>query len=376
MKRNVYCFYSTFVFIVLCSCAAAFSNTSTEIALENYEKVKPISELGDTSLMIQLKDCGKLSLITDVDRIICRDSIMYLFDNANDVIVSFDMNGNFLATTEKSKGHGKNEYIHLSDVSLDETTGYLYALCDTPSEIMVFDKDLNIKWIRPIDFMPIEICVDSAKIYLFQLDYHHDNYEILCMDKDKKGKDATVLLSSKIEIKRLMGLGKSLCITDGECWASLPFTNRIYNISKGKIIKEYSVEFQESWYSKGSKNVKQFLEKNNDKVWMIQNFQKNGNDLWFNSNTEGLYCLNIERNKCICYNLVIPDKIPYVSQLIIPQQGFGARICFRVIPQFIYSYLKRIEKKDMEEQEGKAYELAKQNIKEKNAMITLWTMNP
>ena len=277
-------------------------------------------------------------------------------------------------STQKYKGHGRNEYIHLSDMAFDETNGLIYALCDTPSEIIIFDKNLEIRSIHPIDFMPIEMCVDSTHIVFLRSNYNKNCYEILTLEKGHLNEPPIVILNSEIAVKRIMGMGRSLTCTNGECWVSLPFDNCIYNIFKGKVRKKYCINFQEMWYKNDNNKAQQFLKKNSDKVWSIQNVQKCNQYLWFNTNTEGLYCIDTEKEQCLCYDLIVHDSIPYASQLIVPQQGLLNKVSFSIMPSFIYSYIRNFEKDCTQKTENRVYELAKNNIKEKNALVMFWEM--
>lgn len=373
MKKQIqHISFSILIFIGLCSCASSNFEDINNVVLNICEKKVPISNIAHLAHCVQLKDCGNNSIITGTDRVICWEGNIYVFDDANDIITCNDMSGKMLASTQKYKGHGNNEYIHLSDMSFDETTGQIYALCDTPSEIIIFDKNLQIKSVQTIEERPIEMCVDSTHIMLLCRNLKKDNYEVLCLKKGHLDENPEVILSSKIVVNKIMGIGRNLTYSDGECWVSFPFNNCVYKISNGKIDETYCIDFKNRWYKNNNYNTTQFLKENSNNVWSIQNIQKCGQFLWFNSNTEELYCLDTSNNQCYCYNNIIYDTIPYASQLIVPQQGLKNTISFCVMPEFIFPYLKNVEKHHLEEQEGQTYSLAKSNLLEKNAMITFW----
>lgn len=361
------------VVLTLCySCITSTMSNANPVSLHIHNESFPVSNIGNLNLSIQLKDCGNESIIKDVDRIIHNGDRIYVLDEANDVITCIDKNGRLLASTKKYIGHGRKEYIHLSDMALDESTGQIYVLCDTPSEIIIFNQDLMIDSIKKIDFSPIEMCVDTTHIMFVCRNLDDCCYEILTIKKNDLGKKPNLIIQSKIEINRIMGMGKNMTYTEGECWVSLPFNNCIYKIKNGEIADSYSIEFGDNWYKNDRYNMSQFLDVNRDRVWSILNIQKCGRYLWFNSNTEGLYCLDTLYGQCQCYNSLFHDSIPYATQLIIPQQGLKNIISFSVLPSFVLTYLRNVEKSHSENTEDKKYSLAKENQRERNAMLLFW----
>ena len=370
MKLNIlYCF----LIVIGCySCAATKSEKIEDVTLQIHPNYVPASSLVMPSNIIQLKDDGPQSIIGEIDKIIYWGEDVYIFDDTHDMISCFDSEGQLKASTKKYIGHGKNEYVHLVDVSFDEVDSLLYVLCDTPSEIMVFDKGLNVVSVHSLSLMPLEMCVNSNQILLFSVNHDKGVYEIHTLDKHHLNESPNLLLTSEILVDRIMGLGKNVLSTQGECWIALPFNNCLYKIEDGKIGETYRVLFEDKWFVKRGGKARDFLEENTDKVWTIQNMQRMGALLWFNSNTEDIYCLDIHKGVCHCYSAMVHDAIPFATQLMIPQQGKKDCISFRVFPEFINSYVKKMEKHHLEGKEHDLYVAAKKYQKEKNAMIIDW----
>ncbi len=370
MKLNIlYCFL---IAIGCYSCAATKSEKIEDVTLQIHPNYVPASSLVIPSNIIQLKDSGPQSIIGEIDKIIYWGEDVYIFDDTHDMISCFDSEGQIKASTKKYIGHGKNEYVHLVDVSFDEVDSLLYVLCDTPSEIMVFDKGLNVVSVHPLSLMPLEMCVNSNHILLFSVNHDKGVYEIHTLDKRHLNESPNLLLTSEILVDRIMGLGKNVLSTQGECWIALPFNNCLYKIEDGKIGETYRVLFEDKWFVERGGKARDFLEENTDKVWTIQNMQRMGASLWFNSNTEDIYCLDIHKGVCHCYSTMVHDAIPFATQLMIPQQGKKDCISFRVFPEFINSYVKKMEKHHSEGKEHDLYVAAKKYQKEKNAMIIDW----
>ena len=85
--------------------------------------------------------------IRSMKRVLFLPERIVVFDENDNKILLFDEEGRFLKSSKSIVGRAKGEYISLSDVSLDIENEQIYALCDRPNKIMVFDKDSEIDYI-------------------------------------------------------------------------------------------------------------------------------------------------------------------------------------------------------------------------------------
>ena len=373
MKKKAVILTYILFFLVISSCNTSMQISINEVPLHKNEQIVRISSLFTPYNHLQLKDCGAPSLVSDVDRVVFCGNKVYVFDDATDIIVCSDLTGRMLATTQKHKGHGKNEYVQLSDMAYDEETGYIYALCDTPPEIMVLDSLLKIIDVIPIKCQPTEMCVLNDCLILLCRDYSSGNFEVLSVSKKNIDNNPSVVLSSPMVNNRVMGMGRCLSVTNGECWVSLPFNRSIYRIDDSEIKEEYRIDFGDNWYkNKHSSKPLDFIEENIDRIWSISNIQKCNECLWFNTNSELLYCLDTNTKECKSYD-IIHDSIPFATQLIIPQQGMKDKLSFHIMHGFIRSYLRKSED-HINLRNSQVYILAKENEIERNALIMIWNM--
>jgi len=374
MKTSI--FYLLVLGVLLChSCSVANIGNIRDVTMYVTQDYVPLSTLAQPFEYIQLKDCGPQSIIREADKLVYLKDRVYVFDDTNDVIICYDLQGRLITSTHKYIGHGRNEYVHISDMSFDESDSLLYVLCDTPSAIMVLDAKLNIVSLHPIPLMPLEMCVSSSHILTMSVNHKDEMFEIHTFDKHHLDKQPQLLQTSKVVADRIMGLGRLLHTTHGECWAALPFDNCLYKIEDGKIAETFRIDFGEKWYSGKKLKTNDFLAENMDKVWIIQNMQRSDSLLWFNTNTEELYCLDTKNATCQCYNVIVHDSIPFASQMLIPQQRADNCLSFRIIPSFVNSYAKNIEKQLPRDKENKIYDLCKQFQNDNNALLIQWKPN-
>ena len=86
-------------------------------------------------------------------------------DRGGNKIIMYDRNGRFLKSTAKMEGRGHNEYIRVIDASIDEKDKKLYVHCDAPYQMMIFDLDLNLEKIIPMDYYMGEIAIEGNQLY-------------------------------------------------------------------------------------------------------------------------------------------------------------------------------------------------------------------
>lgn len=103
--------------------------------------------------IVALSDSVPEALIKFPDRILFAEDRIFVVDKADNKLLMFDREGNFLKSTASMVGKGHNEYIRLMDVAMDKESRTLYVHCDAPYQIMVFDFDLNLKEVVQTDFI-------------------------------------------------------------------------------------------------------------------------------------------------------------------------------------------------------------------------------
>ena len=110
--------------------------------------------------------------IRSMKRVLFLPERIVVFDENDNKILLFDEEGRFLKSSKSIVGRAKGEYISLSDVSLDIENEQIYALCDRPNKIMVFDKDLKCLFEKELKVDPLEIAVDGSFLYCYCYNYY------------------------------------------------------------------------------------------------------------------------------------------------------------------------------------------------------------
>lgn len=146
--------------------------------------------------IVALSDSVPEALIKFPDRILFAEDRIFVVDKADNKLLMFDREGNFLKSTASMVGKGHNEYIRLMDVAMDKEGRTLYVHCDAPYQIMVFDFGLNLKEVVQTDYYMDEVVADGRFIYGIRTLYRDETgFELVALERDRLQDTPRVLLS-------------------------------------------------------------------------------------------------------------------------------------------------------------------------------------
>lgn len=146
--------------------------------------------------IVALSDSVPEALIKFPDRILFAEDRIFVVDKADNKLLMFDREGNFLKSTASMVGKGHNEYIRLMDVAMDKEGRTLYVHCDAPYQIMVFDFDLNLKEVVQTDYYMDEVVADGRFIYGIRTLYRDETgFELVALERNRLQDTPRVLLS-------------------------------------------------------------------------------------------------------------------------------------------------------------------------------------
>ena len=174
-----YIFLYTLLIFIGCS-----KKTNTPLSLEVNLKDTisiPASDWFSSIDIIPL-ETSEHSLLYECTKIEFFNDRYYIFDFRQHAVFVFDITGKFLFNTLSSKGRGPKEYISMTDIAMNRTTGNLEILDAYAHRIVIFDKDgLYIKDIKlPEDLLPLGQFQSLSKdIYLFYSASSDENRECI-----------------------------------------------------------------------------------------------------------------------------------------------------------------------------------------------------
>ena len=302
-------------------------NVTDMVKVVQSKETLDISSLTDSVHVVKPSSSDPQSAIARVDRVLSMNDRLYVVDRTANKLMCFDSNGDFISSTEPIIGHGRMEYARIMDATVDPGNSMVYIFCDASYKIIRLDADLNAIDSFSFDDLFVEIAV--AGDYLYALCKKDDSFELRqYRTKDLKGKHDTLLRQTEL-IRGVRSIGKSMHSDGISCYVAFPFSNSIYRICEGEVESETIVDFGALWYdyeqNKGLR-ANQFLDKNDDKAWIIMNPVVTDSLTLFNTNRADITSINANRQGASRFDITNRD-FPFASTLIYPLGGvYGAAV--------------------------------------------------
>lgn len=291
------------------------------------------------------------ALVYNYDKVLLSEKRCYILDQRGNRLVAFDMNGGFVASTANMIGNGPNEYIRLTDATIDNNRGLIYLYCDAPYSLIVLDYDLSfIKKVDLGNLLLFEIASDENFIYGISRDEKNPLLQkLVAIDKNTYSVSESILEYDK-GVESVFG-GKALMPTKNGVFLCFTFDDVIYKISDKKVVNKYLLDLGD----KGTKfpnistsNAKAFYDDNINSHYSLQNFTTSDSLLIFGSNKIATFVLDMNSKECVCYERSLySDILPFHSQRIIPSEGRSEVIIWKTMNDAILNCLKYWEEEDM-----------------------------
>lgn len=346
---------------------------ATEVPVTYRETAESSTLLDNCLTLITLDDDNPNALIKRIDRLIFTNDRLFVADRHSNKIMAFDRKGHFVSSTAQYIGRGHNEYIRLADATFDKDSRLIYAFCDAPYCVMLFDTDLKLKKKIPLDYFLSDLAMDSKYVYGIRRNKESGS-ELIAIGKDELTSEPIVLHTCSNYVNGLGSIGKCITSTDDGILACLPFCNTIYKIRNGNTEQAITIDFGDRWSTDLDKgqDFRQFLKTNDRKNWMIQNMACSDSILLFNTNLEHSYVVDIIGNSCNAYSYLSDNATPFVLWTIIPLEGLSKCVTYELSRISMSKYTKYVETKDPSMADMKSYQFAKRLMGNNNPTIAIY----
>lgn len=189
------------------------------------------------------------ALVSDVQRVLMDDSLIFIFDRSLAKISIFDIQGRHLRNVQNI-GRGPNEYQQVVDIFLDREAKQLVLLCDRPYKLQYYDYSGRLLRQVPTKRLYLEgATTNDDLIYLRSYEPLNDEvqrFHIHILDKD-----------GEIKARHLSIDNHSVSINIFPMWADFlnggqamtyftrRFDNAIYQIDGIEVLMKYLIDFKE-----------------------------------------------------------------------------------------------------------------------------------
>lgn len=298
--------------------------------------------------LIPLETPSTEAVISHIDRLLFAEDRVFVLDGISNKVLAFDGNGKFVASTAKMIGKGHNEYIHVCDAALDRDAQKLYMHCDAPFQMMVFDFNLNLEAIIPMDYYVREMAMEGDWVYGLRPNSRADSgNELIAVRKDSLNQPPRIVYANTNAIRGRLIMGRSLNACEDGVYVALPFENNICKVRDGRVVCIYEMDFGDEGLREHpiDKNMSPNAFDNHymDIHWGIVNMSGSDSLLLFNTNRPHQFILNQKTKECQAYNETFHDKAPFSNQYITPSQGLSQGVAYEIGAKSVGRTLKRVE---------------------------------
>lgn len=363
--------YLTLVITIYClfSCITNNEEHTTVIPVSYNEKDVNIDSILCVSHIIQLKSPNNESFIGSIRKLLFIEDHIVVVDSKR--LLLFDKDGNYIKSTEAMIGKGRNEYVSFMDVTLDEYKDEIYMLADVPKKIFIFDKNLNLLRTHNYDVCAIEIAVDSTSLYCLTLNDTQDQYDLLCLDKNKLDEAPDTLMSNKHVCVGLFSEGQSIT-NNGKILVCLPFDNVLYELYNGIVLHRYVIDNGNRWYSTyENETISDFLRLSEGLNWSYKNAYQLDSTIMLTSCQSSFFVNDLNTCKGDEYPGFYSRNVPFLYQFITPLSGLKNSIAFNLLQSDLAWYKEHSEKMSVTTIKN----LVRNYDESGNPMIIIWTTN-
>lgn len=278
------------------------------------------------SRIISLSSEHDEALIAEVDRLLVGNDRYFVMDRRTNRLMAFDGQGKFIASTSRYIGEGPDSYTRITDVTIDNKAKKVYAHCDAPYCLMVFDMNLQLEKKIGLDYYMLEISDDDKYIYgLRAKNASNFGYELVVLDKADLSAEPTIMLETTKAIYGAGAIGKRLTSSGQVVNVCLPFDNVVYQLSNKEIIARYPLYFGRNGvdYSdiKGMTMNQFYKSPYREKIWSVVNVYSSDSTLFFGCNGMHSFTLNRKTKECVGFSSWRNDLIPYSTTQTLSVDG-------------------------------------------------------
>lgn len=314
------------------------------------------------------------SIIASMDRISTENDILFIFDAKQMKIFLFDMTGKFIDKVAHI-GQGPGEYVQISDFALDIEKKQIVLLCDIPNKIMYYTYDGVFVKEEKMEHYYSQIAIGDKCICLDRMSSNGlEDYQLLVLNKETGGKEEWI---KQLNIEnRLFIAGNSLS-KGKDLLYTRRFDNSIYKSDKGRVRKEYSIDFKKHSFPERLMNEKDagIISKEcreNEYNYSIVNATSCDKYLLFKTNL-GMYIHDKESNTTKGFKEVLNTKlnIPFHSYMLL--ENTQNIICSIDDPSYIKRFIERLSEKEKQNPKYSEHaKIAKELVDENNPVLFIY----
>ncbi len=264
--------------MLLASCHNAMDQAFVRIDYNSFKSVSIADPCAIDGLILRsffLEETSHDYMISSADKIVIKDSIIYILDRSQRKIVSFDMNGRPLSFLAR-RGRGPLEYLQISDFDVDDN-GSIFVLDGQKDKVFEYDKTGSLVFSSEIPFEASFIKLLKDKGFAFGVsawDYTYPDSRIVLTDKEiRPVRSISKRVSSLDPNFQFFSIGFS-CLKNGDCFYNYPIDDYVTVLDDSGNLKEtYYMDFGgKTTPGEMRNNIEVYLDRINGYRFLVKGF--------------------------------------------------------------------------------------------------------
>lgn len=230
------------LFILSCQNQSTLNEYDVPVIEVNasHSSVFSIDSIARLSHLVALETLDS-SLVGSIDKLIVTKDRFLVLDQKRDMLLSFSHNGRFLGQIGR-QGNGPQEYISLTDVSLDEDGNQIYILDRVKSNLLVFTVGGSFIEVRHSNFDGNSMTVVGNHVYLYNsYENNPKHYDVISVDSSLQQMQCGYFPHDNISLPVMI----KPCFTEenGSHYYCSIYSNTLFQIDESGVKPYYRLDF-------------------------------------------------------------------------------------------------------------------------------------
>lgn len=272
------------------------------------------SIIDTTSIQAVRLEMNEHCIINHITKVIIYDDRIFVFDKGNGNVISFDINGKFIARIG-DKGRARDEYGEAVNFTMDRNKRLIFVSDRGSMRQIVYDFDGNFVTDYKLGYMPMAIVEGDKFVFASNPKTTKENYELIKYDNESRIVGGYYEREGFVQKNEGYYMAEHYFSQVGDKYYFVPYyTDEIMSINENgdmKTEKKLGFQYQMVNYEKSETLY------DKDKLWAIRDFYvtTNGNyyfDVPYGAESIITFYGNIQKDRFVAggiINQTIPRKV-------------------------------------------------------------------
>lgn len=299
------------------------------------------------------------SLISFISKILFHEDFIAIVDKNTHKICIFDHNGKHIKTISR-RGRGPQEYISMSDVSIDVDNNRFVIYDDRGQKFLFYSYDGE--WLMNIPYLFTVQNFVIADGYIYLTNYHttrNDKNFVTRISLENDFAIEHIATFTAPQKSNLFVNGTSISYSNKQILVSSRFDNTVYKVVNNKLLPKYSFDFGDANCANivnqydGDELENILTDRQRGYIYGITNVKENDRYTIFTTNIPGFTIYDKQSRKANSYSSIKVDSVLFSSSVSAPTEN-ADNLYISILRPTIISRMKSNEKYEILYKENRA----------------------